>query len=435
MKLILAKNGGDVMNNNEFENLLSQYKNVIERFAYCKLPSKVDADDILQDVYLIAYEKFHTLENKNSFKSWIIKILINKCNDFYRKKARNFEIPIDELTISVLSKNRYGLTEQNIVYDTLDKLNSKNKQILFLYYFKNKPQEEIAKILNIPIGTVKSRLHTAKKNFKENYPYSPILKGDFNMKQLPDIMPEYKITELDKKPFNVKWEELMGWFIVPKLGEKLSWAIYDFPEKFKTDCVDMKVIGKATIHGIDCVEIIATEYNPLKNIQNSQRSFFAQLTDTHCRLLAESHTDGDIKKFYTFLDEDDFIQNWGFGKDNCGRETHLSKMNIIKKVGTKVSCTTINECLDVVGRYSIEINNKIYDTICILDINSTIGIAYEQFIDQNGRTIIWRRFNRDDWELQHYGQKWTEKLPINKRISINNETYVHWYDCITNYIL
>ena len=59
----------------------------------------------------------------------------------------------------------------------------------------------------------------------------------------------------------------------------------------------------------------------------------------------------------------------------------------------------------------------------------------EQFIDQQGRTILWRRFNADDWQLSSYGKPWTEILPENERITVNGKTCVHWYDCITSYIL
>ena len=47
----------------------------------------------------------------------------------------------------------------------------------------------------------------------------------------------------------------------------------------------------------------------------------------------------------------------------------------------------------------------------------------------------WRRFNRNDWMLENYGRPWTELLPENERLTINGETFVHWYDCITDYIL
>ena len=95
-----------------------------------------------------------------------------------------------------------------------------------------------------------------------------------------------------------------------------------------------------------------------------------------------------------------------------------------------------SEILDIVGRYTVTIGGKSYDTICVMDIECfNDAIASEQYLDKNGRTILWRRFNRDDWAFAHYGQRWSEKLPDNERLQINGETYVHWYDCITDYIL
>ena len=63
------------------------------------------------------------------------------------------------------------------------------------------------------------------------------------------------------------------------------------------------------------------------------------------------------------------------------------------------------------------------------------GVVSEQFLDQNGRTILWRRYNRNNWHLDRYGKPWTELLPDSPRLLINGETYVEWYDCITDYIL
>ena len=64
------------------------------------------------------------------------------------------------------------------------------------------------------------------------------------------------------------------------------------------------------------------------------------------------------------------------------------------------------------------------------------AVASEQYVDQNGRTVLWRRFNRDDWAIDRFGGKpWSVKFPDNERITINGQTYVHWYDCISDYIL
>ena len=76
------------------------------------------------------------------------------------------------------------------------------------------------------------------------------------------------------------------------------------------------------------------------------------------------------------------------------------------------------------------------DTVCVMDIQCfNDGIASEQYLDKHGRTILWRRFNKNDWAYKRYGKLWTETLPQNEKLIINGETYVHWYDCITDYII
>ena len=152
----------------DFEILLRGCTSFIERFVRYRLPSAFDADDVLQEVYLAAYEGFGRLSDKSNFKSWLIGIARNKCNDYYRKQAKTSEIPLDEISESVFCCSRIGLTETNHVRDTMESLAAKDREILHLYFFCDMPQSEIAARLGIPVGTVKSRLHTAKTNFKSN---------------------------------------------------------------------------------------------------------------------------------------------------------------------------------------------------------------------------------------------------------------------------
>lgn len=421
----------------EFEKLLKTELTAIERFIRFRISSKADADDVLQDVLLTAYQKFHQLKKNDAFKAWIISIARNKCNDYFRKKAVQFEIPIDNLNEIELSYGRHGASVVNTVRETLSLLGSKDKQILYLYFWKDMPQAEIAKLLNIPVGTVKSRLHTAKQNFKNNYPYHPkTTEGETYMKKIPEYIPEYKIEESSEAPFSVKWEELMGWFLVPKLGEKMSWGMYDIPSRKCSHIYDMQVTGKAKVHGIEGVELTAREaaYSNKDDVIN--RTFVAQLTDTHCRYLATLRNDGDVRNYITFLDGEEFMPNWGFGEDNCGNETNLSVKGDIQRTGNCVKCVDKDFLLDIVGRYTVTIGGKSYDTICVMDIETyNCGVVSEQFLDKSGKTILWRRFNRDDWAIDHYEKTWSELLPDNERLSVNGTTYVHWYDCITDYIL
>lgn len=421
----------------KFESLLKAEQKAVEKFVRFRISSKLDADDVLQEIFLTAYQKFPQLKNKDSLKAWLISIARNKCNDYFRKKATQYEIPIDKLTDKKLSSGRHGVSVVSIVRETLNLLGNKDKQILYLYFWKELPQAEIAKQLNIPLGTVKSRLHIAKQNFKNKYPYyTNVSKGERIMKKLPEFIPEYKIEASTETTFAVKWEELMGWFLVPKLGEKISWGMYDIPSRKCSHIYDMKVTGKAKVHGIEGVELTAREASPSDNSNVINRTFVAQLTDTHCRYLATLINDGDVHNYITFLDGDEFLPNWGFGEDNCGNETNLTPKGDIRRIGTVVTSTNKDFLLDIVGRYTVTIGEKSYDTVCVMDIETyNCGVVSEQFLDKNGKTILWRRFNRDDWAIEQYKRPWREMLPENERLTVNGRTYIHWYDCITDYIL
>ena len=427
----------------EFERMLNSFKPGLERFVRFRLPSQTDAEDVLQDICLTAYQKFPQLKNRDAFKPWIISIARNKCNDYFRAKANQTEISLEDLVQKEFAITRRGISVVHTVRETLDLLGGQDKQILYLYFWKEMPQAEIAKLLSIPQGTVKSRLHTAKRHFKSKYPYSyEKPKGDTTMHKLPEYIPEYTIEQLDAEPFQVRWEEMQGWLIVPRLGEKLTWGLYDFPSHKRNEYCELEVVGKAEVHGIEGVEIVAVQhetqdYYRTGALDRMERRFVAQLTDTHSRYLAESHVEDGVRKCYTFLDGGPFLDNWGFGPDNRGNEVDLRPKGLLTRHGDVITGTTAKEVVDVVGRYKVTIGGKSYDTVCVMDIECfNDAVASEQFVDKSGRTILWRRFNRDDWAIDRFGGKlWTEKLPNNEHITINGQIYVHWYDCITDYIL
>lgn len=434
-----------------FEKLLAQHKSALERYVCYHISDKFAREDIMQEIMLAAFTRFDSLCDPASFKAWLLGIARNKCMDHYRR--RSAEISLEEVSEKELVQSRYGVVEFSPVQETIELLSAKDRQILKLYYFENLSQRMISEKLNIPLGTVKSRLSAAKSNFKKHYPYKPKnVKEDDPMSviknskrevikpRLPDVMPEYVISPSAKEPFTVKWEEIMGWFIVPKFGEKLCWAAYDLPQRSRAEYVEMSADSYAEIHGIKGVLINIRQYGGAGSdsadaSEYTERALVAQLTDTHCRLLAESHESDGVKKFYTFLDGDDFLVNWGFGEDNCGNEINIAAKGDITVTDNIVTCKDKPFLLDVVGRYDVTVNGRTFDTICVMDIETyNNGVVSEQYIDKHGRTVLWRRFNRNDWAFDRYGKLWSELLPDNETKLVNGETYVHWYDCMTDYI-
>lgn len=80
----------------DFEKLLKEHRGDVERFIRFRLTSRTDAEDVSQEVFLAAFHQFPSLKHEENFKAWIIGITRHKCNDYFRKKAKLLEIPIDE---------------------------------------------------------------------------------------------------------------------------------------------------------------------------------------------------------------------------------------------------------------------------------------------------------------------------------------------------
>ena len=254
---------------------------------------------------------------------------------------------------------------------------------------------------------------------------------------LPEILPYYTITADSRPPFPVVFEELTGWFIIPRAGESVVWGSYDMPERRLTETVRSTVTGKVRIHDVEGVEIetVFIPADPAESPAPKSHLYYAQLTDTHCRWLGECYTDRDgVKRILTFLDGDDFLEEWGIGENNCGAPTHLQPAGILLRQGNTVTTAPDQNPaepmdMDIVGRYTVTIGGQPHDTVLLMLVYPD-GAAVEQYIGADGRTVLWRRFNRDDW---HYSGmpsgRWSDRFLENERLTIDGETYVHWYDC------
>jgi RNA polymerase sigma factor (sigma-70 family) len=416
----------------EFEKLCLPHLNMLKRYLFHKISNHFDAEDILQDVLLAAYKNFGKLKDKSIFKSWIIGIASHKCVDYYKAKAKKLEIPLDET--SDCAVDNHGVETAMLVNDTLNLLRDKDKQVLYLFYIKGYNQKDIALKLNIPLGTVKSRISTAKENFKALYPHPPQTeKGEFFMnsekKVFPKFMPDMKIEKSNEPPFKVKYEEISGWLIIPRVGVKSSFAFYDDPDKRLTGVNTMDCVREAVIHGIPCVQVDVEEN---EDGEISKQTKFMRLTETHASYVAEMKIQDNSFYFGSFYD-DEWLLRYEVGENNIGREIH-QEAKAVAVINNDGSITVSKEeCADIIGRYNVKIDSRSFDTVAILEICE--GIMTILYVDKNGRTVLFRRYNRFNWKTDRYKALWTDKLPDSEVLIVNNEKYVHWYDCISDYVM
>lgn len=141
----------------EFEILYSQCHKKLFATALQLTSKYYVAEDILQETVISAYENFGKLRNKQFFVTWITRILINNCNKYYKKSKRIETCQLEEIAnLSGEDSN----TDFDIDY-MLSMLDRKHREVVCLKYFSELSLEEISQVLNIPLGTVKSRLSRA----------------------------------------------------------------------------------------------------------------------------------------------------------------------------------------------------------------------------------------------------------------------------------
>ena len=424
----------------DFEALLCRCRSGVERWVKFKVPG-AEADDVLQEIWLAAYAAFPQLRDPEAFRPWLLGIARRKCADWYRRQARRREIPVDSLP------ERPSQEPEDLpILEALEDLPERDRLMLRLFYQEALPQRQIAARLGIPEGTVKSRLHTARERLRVLCPSQT--KGEKNVKTLPAFLPPYTLQWKSDPPFPVVWEEMMGWFIVPRMGETLTWGMYDLPSRKLDVAYDMAVTGPARVHGIDGVSIRARLIRPgqplpdgdlmaqpveASGASSEEWTFVAQLADGHTRFLSAERTENGMRTLTTFLDGDEFLESWGFGEDNRGCPIHQAPRGIIRRAGSEVQVKPGHEkaAMDVVGRCQVTLDGVRHDTVCLMDLDTyQEGQVSEQYLDARGRTVLWRRFNSDDWRLEQYGRRWSELLPDNERITVNGRPFVHWYDCL-----
>lgn len=165
-------------NNNAFDEL---YKLTSERAYFVALEftkNNQDAEDILQESYIKALSKIKELDKPECFSSWLNQIVANKSKDFLKKKKpmlfeaeenEVFEVLPDEDTSFSPEENLDQTELQKTVMEVLDELSEEKRACVLMMYFEELSVGEIAETLEIPEGTVKTRLFSARKDLKEKF--------------------------------------------------------------------------------------------------------------------------------------------------------------------------------------------------------------------------------------------------------------------------
>ncbi len=155
--------------NLDFQELVNLYYQPLYRFAYSLAKNAEEACDLTQQTFLIWAKKGDMLKDKSKVKSWLFTTLYREFLGIKRKSSRFPHINADviEHEMPSVSPNVVAALDSKSALEALNQIDEAFSAPLTLYYMKDLSYKEIAQVLDIPIGTVMSRLSRGKAQLKK----------------------------------------------------------------------------------------------------------------------------------------------------------------------------------------------------------------------------------------------------------------------------
>ncbi|WP_432353369.1 RNA polymerase sigma factor SigW [Sporosarcina sp. A2] len=162
-------------NQSAYEEIVLLFQHRLYHVCYRMLNSREEAQDIAQEAFLRAYSNLHTFDQKRKFSTWIFRIATNLCIDRIRKKKPDYSLDAqvpgtegldmysqiaaaEDLPEEVVERME---TQERVQYE-IGRLPEKYRSVITLRYMEELPLQEIADILELPLGTVKTRVHRGR---------------------------------------------------------------------------------------------------------------------------------------------------------------------------------------------------------------------------------------------------------------------------------
>jgi RNA polymerase sigma-70 factor (ECF subfamily) len=164
----------------EFERIVREFQDKIFRLAYSMLGDRAAAEETAQDVLLRVWKGLPRFRAESSLSTWIYSITRNACLTA-RGRGGLHAVSLEEPAARLEAERRVAATWPSApapdAAALLDRLPSKYRQVVALFYMQEKSYDEVASMLGLPVGTVKTYLFRARKSLAEELAGERVRKG------------------------------------------------------------------------------------------------------------------------------------------------------------------------------------------------------------------------------------------------------------------
>ena len=160
--------------------LVEKYKRMVYRLAMQITKNHADADDVMQETFIKVYRSIRTFRKDAAFETWLYRIAVNEALNFVKRRERQRESTLEtasEADYEAITRYRAQIANDPHVHaekaelrhhvtEAVNSLSLKHRTVVILHEFEGLTHAEIASVLNCSEGTVRSRLHYARKKLR-----------------------------------------------------------------------------------------------------------------------------------------------------------------------------------------------------------------------------------------------------------------------------
>lgn len=153
----------------KFENLVEAYYGPLFRFAYSLTHEENSACDLVQETFVVWAEKGHQLQDTSKVKTWLFTTLHRRFLQDKRRETRFIHVELGDAEgeLPVLQPETVSRMDSNLVVKLLSEVNPQFQAPIALFYLEDYSYNEIAEVLELPLGTVKSRIARGLRDLRE----------------------------------------------------------------------------------------------------------------------------------------------------------------------------------------------------------------------------------------------------------------------------
>ena len=154
-------------NRQAFHQLMDRHGDRLYRIAKSLVGNAADAEDVVQETFIGAFRGAGKFEGRSSVKSWLTRIAITQAAKFWRSRKGKRDLPLDTQRLAGADSSANSVDAKLDLQWCLQQLSAEHREVLVLREMDGMPYGEMAEVLNVPRGTIESRLFRARAELKK----------------------------------------------------------------------------------------------------------------------------------------------------------------------------------------------------------------------------------------------------------------------------